>query len=540
MALSKVYPPYQAVLDCDLCESQISVDWHCKTCPANLCQNCKKLHTTRRNFREHKVIPRSHLHQDTGGDNGKIDKGKCRTHPNHDISLICKSCGVEVCTECIVTTHNGHKFENMDARLKRSQESLRRYLQELESQESDLANEIQHIGKNLTEFNKGEENLIRRVAAARELHMKKIDAEYRGMVNEIQRYSQDETKEIKTTNLSFKMKHDQIKALIKEVRVKISLESYEDLERYRKDCPLPSMFELIHESRAFALELEDYNVSDQPLIGKILHKKNKIDVKAQIPRVQILTSFTSCEPHAAARRVRPISPNEAWVCFYKNTQKLALYHKSGREVDNISLSFVPQNFIVNDKHEILICDLMNKCIMKVTPAKDIVLMRSTAPYQPYSIFINRNNEPVICLGKSVAVFTQDFKSHIRIMEKNEKGDILFRNAVAVTENGKSYTVVDRGSHKVINIDLNGDVEWTYAPNHAFDPAEIVNYNKQMLIVSNCRCKEHELHFITVKGELLTIYESGLLYPESLAISSDGVLWVTESCESKKINLISIS
>ena len=142
-------------------------------------------------------------------------------------------------------------------------------------------------------------------------------------------------------------------------------------------------------------------------------------------------------------------------------------------------------------------------------------MKLTAPYDPACIFIHQNKKVVVCLETSVAIYTLDFKFCLHSIEKDKQGKAIFRNAVAATENGTSYAVADRNSHKVIDVDLNGVVHWTYAQKKEFDPAGIVNYNKEMLIISNAIF--HNLHFLNMSGELLTIYASGIEYPESLAI-----------------------
>ncbi|KAM9973918.1 hypothetical protein ACTFIW_007580 [Dictyostelium discoideum] len=40
---------------------------------------------------------------------------KCETHKEHDIKLICSTCKVVVCVECIVSEHTGHKLDKIDA-----------------------------------------------------------------------------------------------------------------------------------------------------------------------------------------------------------------------------------------------------------------------------------------------------------------------------------------------------------------------------------------------------------------------------------------
>ncbi|EAL67497.1 hypothetical protein DDB_G0279881 [Dictyostelium discoideum AX4] len=38
---------------------------------------------------------------------------KCAIHKEHDIKMICATCKVVVCVECILLDHNGHKFDRI-------------------------------------------------------------------------------------------------------------------------------------------------------------------------------------------------------------------------------------------------------------------------------------------------------------------------------------------------------------------------------------------------------------------------------------------
>ena len=165
-------------------------------------------------------------------------------------------------------------------------------------------------------------------------------------------------------------------------------------------------------------------------------------------------------------------------------------------------------------------------------------LKITAPYDPVGIFINQKKEVAVCLKTYVAIYTLDFKSCLHSIEKNNEGERLFIGAFAATENGTSYPVADKCTSIVINVDLNGVVYWTYAPK-TFDPAGIVNYNKEMLIISNAMCSMSFISWTRLESPL-TIFSSGIQFPRSLAISPDGILWVTESCSSHQIHLISIS
>ena len=151
-------------------------------------------------------------------------------------------------------------------------------------------------------------------------------------------------------------------------------------------------------------------------------------------------------------------------------------------------SSLPDQFIVTDKREILVCDRESNfgSVKKITQTKDVTQLKITAPYDPVGIFINQKKEVAVCLKTYVAIYTLDFKSCLHSIEKNNEGERLFIGAFAATENGTSYPVADKCTSIVINVDLNGVVYWTYAPK-TFDPAGIVNYNKEMLIISNAMC-----------------------------------------------------
>ena len=464
------------------------------------------------------------------------DTNQCRTHPYNSISLICKSCRIEVCTECIVTKHNGHQFDNMDERLEKSKASLRRYLQELESRETDIANAIANEDKNITDFEKEEKYITRLVTEAKDAQIKKINLEHTEIMGEIRKYSESETKDMNASKVSLMTKKDQIQALIKEVKEKLGLKSFEDVEKYQQGCPPSSKFEAEKIQMKFALRFQIHDTSDDRLVGQVMDDKEWTLLNP--PNVEIMKSFTV--KGADARSVKPISPNEAWVSFYgRKSKSLSLYNKSGKILRTIGLDFSPISFTISQTEEIIISDYINKSIKKVTPTMDIIQIRSTEPCTPRGIFINENNEPVVCLEKSVAIFTLDFKSIVHSIEKDKQGVSLFDSAIAATQNGTSYAVIDEVFGRVINVDLHGHVEWTYT--RLFEPSDIVNYKKQMLIISDAHY--HKIHILNTHGGTITIYSPGekvLTYPDGLAISPDNVIWVTESSDRKKVHLLKIT
>ncbi|KAK3103983.1 hypothetical protein FSP39_023419 [Pinctada imbricata] len=54
--------------------------------------------------------------------------------------MMCITCAVPVCNRCILSTHNGHVFESLEAKLKRSKDRLSKYIEKLD-EKSELIND---------------------------------------------------------------------------------------------------------------------------------------------------------------------------------------------------------------------------------------------------------------------------------------------------------------------------------------------------------------------------------------------------------------
>ena len=124
MAMSKLYPTEQFVLTvkCELCDSQENVNWFCKNCIKNLCDNCKKVHSKIPSLSTHEII--------TIGEGLRVDrcaKVLCKTH-GELIQYRCETCSSDACPKCVAASHYKHDLIDMKSEEDKSVEKFKRFL----------------------------------------------------------------------------------------------------------------------------------------------------------------------------------------------------------------------------------------------------------------------------------------------------------------------------------------------------------------------------------------------------------------------------
>ncbi|KAM9983132.1 hypothetical protein ACTFIZ_005731 [Dictyostelium cf. discoideum] len=99
---------------------------------------------------------------------------KCAIHKEHNIKMICSTCKVIVCVECILLDHNGHKFDRIDVDNSKEifEEFKNNNLQNLDKQidiNNELLNESNNLFKSLED--KHTENINTITEEFKQLHL---------------------------------------------------------------------------------------------------------------------------------------------------------------------------------------------------------------------------------------------------------------------------------------------------------------------------------------------------------------------------------
>ncbi|CAC5398585.1 TRIM28 [Mytilus coruscus] len=77
---------------------------YCLECEQYFCENCKTFHKRQNMSKNHQFQSSSDVIPE--------GKSKCKDH-NEDISFVCNTCNVAVCSSCVTGSHTGHAFSKL-------------------------------------------------------------------------------------------------------------------------------------------------------------------------------------------------------------------------------------------------------------------------------------------------------------------------------------------------------------------------------------------------------------------------------------------
>lgn len=115
----------QHFVQCEECEEN-PAKYVCKTCPGQLCKECKTKHEKRKISKNHKITLFSTQNTEFA------DLLYCPKHKEKKLECFCGRCKIPICTECIIVSHNGHKIQKFRAVFKEVRDNLQKKKYEIE------------------------------------------------------------------------------------------------------------------------------------------------------------------------------------------------------------------------------------------------------------------------------------------------------------------------------------------------------------------------------------------------------------------------
>ena len=123
--MASKFPSAQHFLECDQCEVN-PAKFICKTCPGQLCEECKTEH-------EKKKLTKNHDITEYTSENVEFyDLLYCFDHKTKSLEYFCKFCEKPICAECILESHNGHTIQKLSEVHKEIKEDLQRKKKEIQ------------------------------------------------------------------------------------------------------------------------------------------------------------------------------------------------------------------------------------------------------------------------------------------------------------------------------------------------------------------------------------------------------------------------
>ncbi|CAH1786395.1 unnamed protein product [Owenia fusiformis] len=112
--------------NCEICSTEdepVVAKLKCVDCDQMMCDGCGNLHQKLNSTKHHTTLQ---LSGDSDKDMSLLPKRVkfCAEHGEEPLKFYCKSCEKVVCRDCCVTTHSGHKFEDLSSKVKAGLKSI--------------------------------------------------------------------------------------------------------------------------------------------------------------------------------------------------------------------------------------------------------------------------------------------------------------------------------------------------------------------------------------------------------------------------------
>ncbi|CAG2246016.1 TRIM71 [Mytilus edulis] len=164
---------------CEMCMSAAGIQY-CLDCEEYYCANCKLLHYRQKLSRTHQFQKATDL----------IPEGtsKCNEH-REELTLMCNTCGVLVCTSCVTGKHNGHtfsKFSGAIAQLRGENETR------INSRRREANQHKKNIEQSLIWFDNAVESVIKTITEECTMIKRMVDKSIAEMIAFVKEQSQKE------------------------------------------------------------------------------------------------------------------------------------------------------------------------------------------------------------------------------------------------------------------------------------------------------------------------------------------------------------
>ena len=517
-----IVPPAQSTVTCDGCDTEFDVTWFCKICPASLCDTCKQRHESDRFLRRHTIVKR------TGNVIRCLDVLKiiqpCPQHPEREITVYCKDCGVVCCIKCVEEKHERHAIITVERKYMEHEDELNELLSNIEkSTLTNLRSNIDELGEKhdlqQMEFeavklevekfrkdlkitvDKSCDNLLGEVEQKETEMRSEIESVIRKVENQIganENFISECSARIREGGLGLigynpgsPPSHDQsilemqkyqpqfvpgrdLMAMIEKNIGKIEMklfqiddtattESVSVERRGRSDdtCTLPHKPITQHHAATNTAGMEDESYCPS---GTSVNKGGKVMVsreKSSSVSAQVLGNF---QTKISCDIIAVTGKDTAWIADWLSNA-VYLYDESGRMMKSVNVKSGVWGVAVKASGDVVVCNSDQK-IRLVIMSGNVSSLIDTSPFHPRGVCLTAREEIVVCMEDQgdknhVAVYSPDGKSKVRVITvKDDEGRQILTDPLSVVMHGENFSVLNFIRY-VVTFDRTGKVMWVY-------------------------------------------------------------------------------
>ncbi|XP_048749219.2 probable E3 ubiquitin-protein ligase MID2 [Ostrea edulis] len=524
-------PRAQDVLRCDLCKVD-PLQNHCELCHIDLCANCVGKHLSD-SLKRHRVVLFTERRYTSL-------YPACLKHADKHCELYCDKCDLPICTACVSSgKHKGHTFHDVLEQFTSKQESLRKYLEELETRmypEFELMVSDGQIEKAVVEMNYGKlitaadqqgevwHREITYIVNQRKLDIEEMKSEHLVVLD-------NRTDQLKRTITDIKQAILDLKQLLDSNDVALTY-AYKSRNGDFKNFP-PKIKATLPTFSPPTINTEKLN----EMFGSL----SPLSITTAR---QLLT-----EPRLAATidtgykdlySVTCLSDKEIWTCGDKKIMKL--HNLQGNLLKSIQTQSGdwPRGLAVTRDGCIVYTDTVTRTIniMKKNHLPKVIKLKGWIPVNVCSTSADDLLVIMVSDGrKQYKVVRYSGSTETQTIQFDDQGRPLYSSGGYISENRNlDICVADREDEAVVVVNQSGSLRFRYTglPSNtkkSFNPVGIATDSESHILIADYY--NDRVHIVDQDGQFLSYIDNCHLHrPLGLCVDSRDNIFVTEWGTSK--------
>ena len=495
------------------CACGSPTEYNCNTCGAKLCGNCKQEHLENNDTRHHSITEYAKKLMP-----GNLSPPPCHEHNGKECVCWCQTCGKVACIDCVIKSHRGHEFAELETILQEKRATLQQELKNLESNKLKEWQDLMIKATKMTSDFSGQVDEI-------EKELEERAKEFHTRVEEIKETYKKQLNELKISNLDIlqeqeKMVSDgleKVKQEIKECEDRLRSSDMESLLEHKggksdKKDTLPTI------SCATPPVLTPSQIDTKALTE--MFGQLTISPTHLIPKPPVQSQFDTEISHAS---VICVGSGQAWV---KRDGAIQLVDRHGTVKDTIHTDFDFEDMVLSPQGDILLTDTNKKCIKAISSDKTMKTLFELQ-WRPYGL---------CCLycGNIVVTFPIEgcvviYSTSGKVIKEVDKKLFTRPYRVAQSKVNSDLYISDHG--KVVALDKDYRVRYEYTGQRygeSFYPHGLCTDNAgHVLITDHYKDRVHILDKDGQFQQFLLTGEQGLGGSWNINVDSEGNTWVGE-------------
>ncbi|KAH3848482.1 tripartite motif-containing protein 3-like [Dreissena polymorpha] len=514
---------------CDICEDNPAF-FKCSECNEYFCDKCNKLHLRMKMSKDHHV----NIIPSIRAVNDKLRvKVFCDEHQHEEVKFFCRKCGVPICRDCKVVSHEGHPTEPLKeaveerkTRVSAAITTARGHMARLKAESIEILNRkaaLEEETTNTTGEIKQHSQKIKDIVDEHSEHLMQV----------VKQQHDENIAKLDSCLESVTKKMESTKGLIETAAVQMDtdndvafINSAGEMIESLKAADVPSFTDKLWRRRHNFQKGNIDEISLQQSVGELKFLAEGLFVPLPAIELQLYSSFESDKFYKNTTAITTMPDASAWVSTgYKN--KLQRFDNRGRVMAEDTTEFDVDDMTTLLDGTVLLTEHEGKCIRKLGVthmdsyfAKTDLFLRGLCTSRDGTNVIVVGNDVPITKFKQVRVakiliYTTTGQRIREILVK--RGLSLFR--VCHTVNG-DFVVSTGLSGKYLVINAEGTTKYTYTASGSADGVACDAHG--LTILSDL--KDDTIHLLDSKGKPLP-FTYTLNKPNAVAVDNRGYIWV---------------